>query len=152
MTHHIAQLNIAKMIAPLDDPVMHDFVAALDRINALADNSPGFVWRLKDEDGDATAIKAYADETILVNLSVWETVAALKDFVYKSGHREIMRRRGSWFEPHTDPYLVLWWIARGSVPSIEEAKQRLEWLKTNGPTERAFSISKAFPPPGGVDN
>src|ERR1700722_16047684 len=104
----LAQINIALANAPMDDPVMADFQAALDPINALADGAPGFVWRLQTEDGDATAIRPYEDERVMVNMSVWESVEQLKEFVYKSGHVDTMRRRKEWFE-RIDTYLVLWW-------------------------------------------
>lgn len=147
MTYHIAQLNIAEMRAPLDDPVMVEFVEALDPINALADRSPGFVWRLQDDSGDATSIQVFEDETTLVNMSVWESVEALKDFVYKSAHAKIMRRKREWFDAHRSPCLVLWWIRKGHIPAAEEAVERLQMLTDNGPSPHAFTLSMVFPGP-----
>src|SRR5262245_31300207 len=118
-THHLAQANVAKMRAPLDDPMMSDFVALLDGINALADASPGFVWRLQTEAGDATAIRAYDDARVLFNMSVWESLEALADYTYKSGHTGPLRARRNWFEPPTGPSLVLWWIPGGHTPTVD---------------------------------
>ena len=114
-TYHLAQVNVAQLAAPLDSPQLADFVAALDPINALADDAPGFVWRLQTEDGDATAIRAFPDDRIIVNLSVWGSVEALADFVYRSDHAGVMRRRREWFEPMA-VYVTLWWVAGGSRP------------------------------------
>jgi len=142
----LAQLNIAVMKAPLDSPSMGDFVANLDRINALAEQSPGFVWRLKTDDGDATALRPLGEDT-LVNMSVWRDVSALSVFVYKSAHVEIMRRRREWFERMAEAYVVLWWLPRGHRPSIAEAIEKLELLRRSGPAEDAFTFHKAYPPP-----
>ena len=142
----LAQLNIAVMKAPLDSPSMGDFVANLDRINALAEQSPGFVWRLKTDDGDATALRPLGEDT-LVNMSVWRDVSALSVFVYKSAHVEIMRRRREWFERMAEAHVVLWWLPRGHRPSIAEAIEKLELLRRSGPAEDAFTFHKAYPPP-----
>ena len=144
--HHLAQLNVASMRAPLESPVMADFVANLDRVNALADRSPGFVWRLQTEQGDATAVRHFGDD-VLVNLSVWASVEALREFVYQSAHVDIMRRRNEWFTRMSDAYLVLWWIEAGHVPSLPEAAERLERLRQQGPGADAFSFKRIFPPP-----
>jgi hypothetical protein len=144
---HLAQVNIARMRAPLEDPLMAGFVEQLDFINALADRSPGFVWRLQTEEGDATAVRAYADETILFNLSVWASVEALRDYVYQSAHREPLRGRKAWFEPLGAPHLALWWVPAGHRPSVEEARARLEHLQQHGPTPEAFTFAKRFDPP-----
>lgn len=145
--HHLAQLNIARLLAPLNSPQLTDFVANLDRINALADDAPGFVWRLQTEEGDATALRPFGEEYI-VNLSVWEDVESLHRFVYRSAHIEIMRRRREWFEQPSEAYMVLWWIPQGHEPSIEEAAERLERLRRHGPTAEAFTFKKPFPAPG----
>ncbi len=145
--YHIAQVNIARALAPIDDPVMAGFVARLDEINALADGSPGFVWRLQTEQGNATALQPYDDDRILFNMSVWETPEHLKDFVYGSLHAEVMRSRKSWFERFGAPYTALWWVAPGHVPGIDEAKQRLHHLQTHGPSPFAFSFARLFPAP-----
>lgn len=142
----LAQLNIAKMKAPLDSPVMAEFVANLDRINALAEQSPGFIWRFKTDDGDATASRPIGDDFI-VNLSVWHDVASLRAYVYDSAHVDIMRQRKSWFDKMTDAHLVLWWIPFHHRPTEQEAIARLEHLKAHGPTAEAFSFRDAFPPP-----
>jgi len=147
--HELAQLNIAAMKEPLDSPGMAEFVANLDRINALADVAPGFVWRLESDDGDATEFRPLGDMT-LVNLSVWKDLAALKDFVYQSGHAEIMRRRAQWFDRMREAYVVLWWVPQGHRPTTDEAIARLEYLRANGPTEAAFNFGKVFAAPGSV--
>ncbi len=145
-SYHLAQVNVAQLAAPLDSPQLADFVAALDPINALADDSPGFVWRLQTEDGDATAIRAFPDDRIIVNLSVWESVEALADFVYRSDHAGVMRRRREWFEPMA-VYVTLWWVERGHVPTVAEAKERLEHLDAHGPTPFAFTFRAPFASP-----
>jgi hypothetical protein len=142
----LAQLNIALMKEPLESPAMADFVANLDRINALAESSPGFVWRLQTEEGDATALRPLGDET-LVNVSVWRDVASLNQYVYGSAHVEIMRRRKEWFERMREAYVVLWWVPRGHRPSVTEAVARLELLRAQGPTAEAFTFRQAFRPP-----
>lgn len=146
--YELAQLNIAVQRAPMDSPVMADFAANLDRINALAEATAGFVWRLQTEDGDATSIRPYDDENLLVNLSVWRDMAALDQYVYHSAHVEIMRRRREWFERMTEASMVLWWVPTGHRPGIEEAMARLELLRANGPGADAFTFRHAFPPPG----
>jgi hypothetical protein len=145
---HLAQVNIARMNAPLDSPEMAGFVARLDEINALADASPGFVWRLQTGTGDATAtyLRPYDDDRILFNLSVWRTVEDLRAYVYRSAHAEIMRRRQEWFGRMSRSILALWWIRAGQTPSVEEAKERLVDLEQNGPTPAAFTFKILFPP------
>ncbi len=145
--YELAQLNIAVMKEPLESPDMAGFVANLERINALADGSPGFVWRLQSDEGDATALRPMG-ENILVNLSVWKDVGSLNDFVYKSAHVEIMRRRKEWFERMREAYVVLWWVPKGHRPDVAEAIARLELLRTQGPTEAAFTFRQTFVPPG----
>lgn len=142
--HELAQMNIAHLRAPLDSPQLADFVAALDRINALADAAPGFVWRLED-DLDAPTSSPLGDDYV-VNLSVWRDAASLRAFVYRSDHAAVMRRRREWFEK-TDVYLVLWWVPRGHRPTTEEGVARLELLRSNGPTPDAFTFEKPFPAP-----
>lgn len=144
---HIAQFNVAKMIAPLTDPLMRDFVEALESINALADSSPGFFWRLQDDGGDATSIQAYEDETVLVNMSVWTSLEALKDFVYRSRHLHFLRNKKNWFAASRSSNLVLWWIDPGDIPTIDEGKRRLDILIKQGPYPEAFNFSSAFAPP-----
>jgi hypothetical protein len=144
--HHIAQVNIARMNAPLDDPVMAGFVARLAEINALADGSPGFVWRLQTEGGDATYLRPYGDDRILFNLSVWESVEFLKEYVYRTAHGEVMRQRKQWFEKFGGAYIALWWVKAGCMPSVTEAKRRLEYLREHGETAHAFTFKRTFPP------
>lgn len=145
-TYELAQLNIALMRTPMDAPEMADFVANLDRINALADNAPGFVWRLQSDEGNATALRPFGDNT-LVNISVWASVEALGDYVYKSAHVEIMKRRKEWFDRMQDAYAVLWWVPAGHRPDEAEAMERLQTLRAMGPTDRAFTFKQAFSAP-----
>ena len=147
MNHYLAQLNITRMRAPLDDPLMERFVAWLEPINALADESPGFIWRLQTEEGDATSIRAFEDDRILVNLSVWESIEALQAFVFKSGHVRVMHERAQWFEPMDVPTTVLWWVPAGQIPTVDEGKKQLDLLRERGPSESAFTFSKSFPLP-----
>lgn len=143
---HLAQLNIAKLSAPLDSPRLADFVANLDRINALAEHSPGFVWRLQTEEGDATGIDYFGADKI-VNLSLWESIEALHEYVYRSAHVEIMRRKKEWFHHMREAHMVLWWVPANSIPSIEEAALRLSLLKENGPSAQAFTFKAAYAAP-----
>jgi hypothetical protein len=131
---------------PIEGPVMAGFKAALEPINELADSAPGFVWRLATEDGDATAIRPYEDERMMVNMSTWESIETLRAFVYTSGHTAVMRNRKQWFE-QLDLYMVLWWVPAGHEPSVDQAKQRLEHLKRHGPTPYAFTFRASFPHP-----
>jgi hypothetical protein len=144
LSFHIAQVNIARALTPLEDPVMAGFVARLDDINALAESSPGFIWRLKTDEGNATALRPYDDDRILFNLSVWESPAQLKQFVFRSMHADVMRQRKSWFERFGDAYYALWWIEAGHIPSIDEAKARLRHLQLHGETGHAFSFAGPF--------
>lgn len=144
--YHIAQLNIAELMAPIDSPQLADFVANLDRINALAEDSPGFVWRLQTDEGDATGIDYFGSDKI-VNLSVWGSVEALHDYVYRSVHVEIMRRKKEWFHNMGKPHMVLWWVPAGHIPSIEEASHKLDVLREQGATGEAFTFRKTYPAP-----
>jgi len=143
--YHLAQLNIGQMIYNTEAAEMADFMANLEKFNALAEASPGFVWRLQTEDGDATGIKYFGDDHI-VNMSVWEDVASLFDYTYRSDHAKIMGRRREWFHRPQKPKTVLWWIEAGHLPTLEEAKRKLEHLQIHGPTPEAFTFKKAFPP------
>lgn len=145
--YHLAQVNIGRIVAPIDSPEMAGFVSQLQTINALADSSPGFVWRLQTEAGDATAILPYDDPRININMSVWESVEALKDFVYKSAHIGPLRDRLKWFEKPVEAYLAMWWIPAGHIPTVEEAKERLQIRRTRGDTADAFSFANPYPPP-----
>jgi hypothetical protein len=144
--YHIAQVNIGRIRAPLDTAIMAGFMRRLDEINALADRSPGFVWRLETEAGNATYFRPFADDRFLLNMSVWESVDMLKDYVYRTAHVELLRHRDEWFERFSGAYLALWWTPAGHVPGIDEAKKRLAHLEAHGPTEFAFTFKKVFPP------
>ena len=145
--YQLAQLNIGVIKAPMDSPVMADFAGSLDRINALAESMPGFVWRLQTDEGDATAIRPFDDENMLVNMSVWRDVEALNRYVYSSEHVELMRRRREWFERMSEAFLVLWWVPQGQQPSVTEALDKLALLRAHGPTAQAFTFRHAFPAP-----
>jgi Domain of unknown function (DUF3291) len=146
-SYELAQLNIGIIKGPMDSPVMADFAASLQRINALAEQSPGFVWRLQSAEGDATSIRPFEDENLLVNMSVWRDVESLNEYVYGSAHVELMRRRREWFERMREAFLVLWWVPRGHRPSVPEAIAKLELLRTKGATAEAFTFRQAFAPP-----
>ena len=148
---HLAQVNIARLRAPLDDPLLAGFVARLDDVNALADAAPGFVWRLQTDAGNATVLRPYDDDRILYNLSVWQNPECLREFVYRGAHVEVMRQRKSWFERYDGPYYALWWVPAGHVPSVDEAKDRLEHLRAHGESAQAFSFAKPYPPPDSPD-
>lgn len=143
---HLAQINVGRLLHPLDDPRMADFVDNLDAINALAEASEGFVWRLKDESGNATGISAYEDPTIIVNMSVWASPEALYAFAYQTAHRRFVQRRKEWFQLFNAPYLALWWVREGAVPTVEVGRRRLDHLTRVGPTAYAFTFRKTFPP------
>ena len=143
---HIAQINIARMREPLESETMSGFVSRLEEINALADRSPGFVWRLQTGDGDATYLRLYDDDRIIVNMSVWESVEALKDFTYRTAHAELLRQRRDWFEQFEGAILAMWWVPAGHTPGFDEAKKRLAHLEEHGPTQFAFTFRTIQPP------
>jgi heme-degrading monooxygenase HmoA len=148
----LAQVNVARLRAPLDSPLLAEFVAALDRVNAAADAAPGFVWRLQTEDGNATSVRAFewdraGSAGVLVNVSVWESVEALAGYVYSDAHRQVLRRRRRWFERMAEAYTALWWIPRGHLPTTQEAEARVLHLRESGPTPYAFTFREHFPPP-----
>jgi hypothetical protein len=144
----LAQLNVARLLEPIDAPASAEFVAALDPINARADAAPGFVWRLQDDSGNATHILTTPDPLFIVNLSVWESLDALREFVYDSDHTPFLRRRREWFEKPSEAFLVLWWVPAGHVPTTDEALDRLATLRANGPTPDAFTFRETFSPTG----
>jgi hypothetical protein len=148
--YELAQLNIALMVAPLESPILKDFVDNLDRINELAENSPGYIWRLQTDEGNATAMRPFGDE-YLVNLSVWKSIEDLHHFVFKSAHAEIMRRRKAWFHKMAEAYTVLWWVPEGHRPSVAEAREKLQSLRSKGPTAEAFTFREPFPRPSPLD-
>ena len=147
--YHLAQVNIGRVLAPLDDPIMEGFRTQLDPINALADRTPGFVWRLQTEDGNAMAIRPFDDERMAINMSVWESLEALQQFVYQSAHISPLRDRKQWFEPMEGPILALWWVPAGHIPTVDEAIARLDHLKAHGPSADAFTFRIPFPTPDG---
>jgi len=143
MKRHLAQLNIGRFRAGRDDPAMAGFFDNLDRINAAAERMPGFVWRLKDESGNATNIPWVGDASMAVNLSVWEDVETLEKFVWQTAHTKIYVRKGEFFEKMQTPHFVMWWVEAGHIPTLEEAKERLDHLTANGPSEFAFGWETA---------
>jgi hypothetical protein len=150
--HHIAQINIARMTAPLDSPVMAGFVGRLQEINALADGAAGFVWRLQTDEGDATYLRPYEDERIIVNMSMWDSVEALKQYVYRTAHAELLRDRRSWFEHFDGAQLAMWWVPAGHIPTVDEAKERLAHLAQHGPSAFAFTFKSIHDAPAGVQH
>ena len=145
---HVAHVNIAVLKAPLDSPQLAGFVQMLAPVNALADGAPGFVWRLQTESGDATAIRAFGDDRIIVNLTVWRSVEDLADHVFANRHAEVLRRRREWFEKMAEAHLALWWLRAGTIPTVEEAERRLREL---GPSPEAFAIREPFPRPDPIE-
>ena len=146
--HQIAQFNVARAVAPLDDPRMAGFMTRLDDVNALAERSPGFVWRLQGASGNATDLRVGDDPLVIVNLSVWESVDDLFAFTYRSDHRNLFARRFEWFERWDGPSVVLWWQPARTIPTTEEAFRRLHLLADDGPTPEAFTFKHRFPSPG----
>jgi hypothetical protein len=144
---HLAQINVARMRGPLDSSVMAAFAAQIPAINALAEASSGFVWRLQVPAGDATTLRVFPDPLLLVNLSVWETIDALRQYVYHAAHGAAFRDRAQWFEPIDEAHLALWWIRAGTEPTLEEASERLERIRSQGPTPEAFSFAQPFEAP-----
>jgi len=140
----LAQINIARLRAPLEDPATAEFVESLARINALADEAQGFVWRLQTEGGDASAIRAYDDELMIVNLSVWTSLEALAEYVYRSGHVAFLRRRREWFETSEDAHVALWWVQPGRRPDVAEGRERLARLRLHGPGPEAFTFREPY--------
>lgn len=143
---HLAQLNIGRMVAPTTAPEVAEFMAALDPINALAEAAPGFVWRLQTDAGNATDIHAFDDPLLLLNMSVWESIEALRAFTYTTDHTDVLRRRREWFERLDEAHLVLWWVPAGHIPTLAEAIGRLGQLRRDGPTPAAFTFRVPFAP------
>ena len=147
MNFHLAQINIGRILAPVDDPKIADFIAQLDEINAIADSAPGFVWRLQSSSGNATDVPYNDDPFVLVNMSVWESAEFLRDYVYASRHIDLLRDRAKWFEKMEKPHYCLWWIPTGHTPSVAEGRERLEHYQQNGPTSFSFWFTNLFPVP-----
>ena len=146
--HQLAQLNLALPLEPLDSPLLAEFVAALEPVNSAADAAPGFIWRLQTDEGDATGIRL-EDERLIVNLSVWDSVEALRGFVAGRAHLDVLSRRREWFAALGEAQLVLWWVPAGRRPGLDEAQQRLAELRRDGPSPRAFTLRQSYPPPAG---
>ncbi|WP_286830934.1 MULTISPECIES: DUF3291 domain-containing protein [Kordiimonas] len=143
----LAQLNVGKIRYAKDSPEMADFIGALDHINGLAEQSDGFVWRLKDETGSAMSFSLFDAET-LPNLSVWRDRESLFNYVYKTAHTDYLARRKEWFHMPSEGHMVLWWVPKGHRPGLDEAARHLEYLRENGPTPMAFTFKRAFGPDG----
>lgn len=145
---HLAEVNIALPREPLESELLSDFMAQLDPVNAVADASPGFVWRMKDDAGNNTEIRGFGDDRVIINMSVWESLEALRAFAYSErAHLDVLRRRREWFE-RLSFYLVLWWVPIGHEPTVAEAEDRLARLELLGPTPEAFTFREHFPPSG----
>ena len=151
MDYHIAQINIGRLIAPIDDPRIAGFMAQLDPINAIADSARGFVWRLQSSSGNATDIAYNEDPLVIVNMSVWESIEDLRDFVYASKHTGVLRDRAQWFEKMDKPHSCLWWVAAGHLPTVAEGRERLEYYQKNGATPYSFWFTQQFPAPTGQE-
>ncbi|MCJ0871501.1 DUF3291 domain-containing protein [Streptomyces sp. AP-93] len=148
MTHELAQVNISRLKYPLDSPELKDFVDGLDHVNAVADAAEGFVWRLEGEGGDATGVRVFDDEWIIINMSVWRDADALNAFMYAGRHRELMARRREWFEHVKEAMTTLWWVPAGQRPTVADAEERLVHLREHGPTPYAFTLRTQFAPEG----
>lgn len=148
--YYLAQINVALMKAPLKDPIMAEFAAALDEVNAVAEKSPGFVWRLKTPSGNATEIRAYPDPKMLVNVSVWQSVEQLKVYVYKSLHGDFFIRRRNWFKKYQGEHFAMWWIRSGHLPTVEEGKAKLEYLELHGDSPESFTFAKPYSAPANM--
>ena len=144
LSWNLAQVNIARMLAPLDDPVMADFVNNLDRINALAEQNEGFIWRLVDESNNATSIKIFDDDYLVVNMSVWKSIDHLFDFTYKTAHIEILKRKKEWFTKLSDAHLACWYVPESYTPTIRDAEERLNYINQHGITPFAFTFKERF--------
>jgi Domain of unknown function (DUF3291) len=152
MAHHLAQVNVGRLVATLDDPQLEGFVAALDPVNAVADSAPGFVWRLQSESGNATDVEAFGWDrgdsvAIIVNMSVWTDLEHLTAFVYSPEHREVLRQRRQWFVPMKESYTACWWVPAGDLPTTEDAEERVRHLRQHGPTPWAFTMREHFTAP-----
>ena len=146
MEYHLAQVNIAKMLADLNAPVMSDFVQRLNEINLLADSSAGFVWRFLSDEGDATYLRPYEDKNILFNMSVWESLESLKAYVYNSSHLELLKSKKNWFSKLSEPHMALWWVPKGHIPSVSEGLRKINIIKERGACEEAFTFAEPYGP------
>lgn len=141
---HLAQINVGRTVAPIDDPRLAGFVAQLDAINALADRDPGFVWRLQSDSGNATDIQVSADPNFIVNMSLWRDLESLFTYVYKTDHTKVMAQRRRWFEKPDGAFMALWWLPAGEIPTIEDGLERVALIDRRGPTPEAFSFKVPF--------
>ncbi|WP_076417884.1 DUF3291 domain-containing protein [Colwellia sp. UCD-KL20] len=141
---HLAQLNIATAKYDLETIEMKDFMDNLDPINAIAESSKGFVWRLQDEAGDATSIQFFDDPRTIVNMSIWESVDSLKDFMFRTHHKDFFKRKSEWFTKEAEDTYVLWWVPEGTIPTLEQAVQKLYYLRKHGETPQAFTFKSNF--------
>lgn len=146
MEYHLAQVNIAKMLTELNDPIMSGFVQRLEEINQLAELSAGFVWRFQSDEGDATYLRPYDDKNILFNMSVWESLETLKAYVYNSTHLELIKSKKSWFSKLDESHMALWWVPKGHIPDVNEGLEKIEIIQKNGPCREAFTFAKSFSP------
>ena len=144
---HLAQVNVAQAKADMESDLMQGFVSRLDEINALAESAEGFIWRLQEDSGSATAIRVFDDPLLLINMSVWADLESLKHYVYKSLHVELIKDREAWFNKMGESHQVLWWIPAGHVPSTEEARNKLEYIRKHGSSAQAFNFAKPYPRP-----
>ncbi len=149
MSHYfIAEINIAKMKGvDINDPIMKEFVENLDAVNQIAEKSEGFVWRLKDENNNATSLNPYNDETIIINVSVWKSIETLENFMYRTFHSDFLKRRKEWFLTYGSAHTAMWWIPEGHIPTMQEAVDKLCFLQTNGPSPNSFDFRHKFPAP-----
>ena len=146
--YHIAEINVARMKGVnIDDPIMNEFVENLESVNNLAESSEGFVWRLKDENNDATSFNPYKDEQIIINVSVWESIESLENFVFKTFHSDFLRRRKEWFKSYGKIHTAMWWVPKGNYPTVQEAVDKLDYLQKNGSSEIVFDYKNKFPEP-----
>jgi len=146
--YQLAEINVAKMKGVnIDDPIMKEFVDNLDLINELAENSDGFIWRLKDEDDNATSFNPYNDEQIIINVSVWQDIPSLEQYVFKTFHTEFLKRRKEWFKSYGKAYTAMWWIKAGDYPDVKEAVKRLDHLQVKGASPYTFNFKNKFDPP-----
>ena len=141
---HLAQINVGKIVAPLDSQELKEFVDNLEPVNAIADAAPGFIWRLQDESGDATQIQVFDDPDIIVNMSTWQDLDSLKNFMFKTLHRDFLKRRREWFTPDRQPTYALWWVAERHQPSVQEGVERLLYLREHGASQYAFDFANTF--------
>ncbi|MBT2365354.1 DUF3291 domain-containing protein [Streptomyces sp. ISL-10] len=146
-THELAQVNIARLKHPLDSVQLKDFVDNLDPVNAVADAADGFVWRMQDATGNATDMRVFGDDMMMVNMSVWRDTNSLSAFMYQGMHRELLARRNEFFERIQEVMSTLWWVPAGHRPTVREAEERLLYVREHGPTEYAFTLRTSFPPP-----